>query len=66
MSYPLMFIPGLKGQFESTLKVSLAENPANFVKFREWIIEQYKTPEKLEEAIKTGMKESYNRSKWDV
>lgn len=66
MSYPLMFIPGLKGQFESSLKVSLAENPANFAKFKEWVMIRYGTPEKLEEAIKIGMKESYNRSKWNV
>lgn len=66
MSYPLMFIPGLKGQFESSLKVSLAENPANFAKFTEWVTARYQTPEKLEEAIKLGMKESYNRSKSSV
>lgn len=46
--------------------MSLANNPANFSKFKEWVTVRYGTPEKLEEAIRAGMKESYNRSKWNV
>lgn len=66
MSYPLMFIPGLKWQFEATMNVRLAENPENFKKFGEWIVQKYKTPEKFEQAMEVWLKEAYNRSKSSV
>lgn len=61
-----MFLPGLKGQFEATMNMKLAENPENFKKFAEWVVQKYKTPEMLEQAMGAGLKEAYNRSKSSV
>ncbi|MFZ4461556.1 MAG: hypothetical protein ACOYN2_03305 [Patescibacteria group bacterium] len=61
ISYPLMFIPGAKGQFEASLRVSLANNPANFALFAEWIKAKYGSSDRLEQAIVAGMAEQMRR-----
>ncbi len=66
VSYPLMFIPGLRSEFEGSLKLSLSQNKENFNVFARWLVLKYKDPRKLEEAIATGLNEAHNRSKWNI
>lgn len=66
VSYPLMFIPGLRSEFEGSLKIALADKPEHFRIFARWLVQKYKDPKKLEEAIVTGLNEAHNRSKWNV
>ena len=66
VSYPLMFIPGLRSEFEGSLKVALADNPENFKVFARWLVQKYKSPEKLEGAIASGLNEASARARWNV